>query len=364
VANSNTTRPHPRGARGLAAVAAFAVLVACGGGGGGGGEDSGGVASGTATGDGDTAPVEPGAYPVEIEHKHGTTTIEGPPSRVVTVGLTDQDASLALGVVPVGITDWFGDHPDAVHPWAQDLLGDATPEVLPKDEMNIERIAALEPDLILAVYSGLTGSEYETLSAIAPTIAQPEEFIDWGVPWQEQTRIIGQALGRPERADELVDGVEDRFAAARADHPEFEGATGVVATPYDNTVAVYAPEDVRGGFMAELGFVPFDGLDEMAGDSFAAELSLEQVELLEVDALVWILGDDVDADLALLHDEPLYAGLDVVAEGREVGVSHTGPLGGATSFQTVLSVPALLDGLVPLLAAAVDGDPATEVAPG
>ena len=35
--------------------------------------------------------------------------------------------------------------------------------------------------------------------------------------------------------------------------------------------------------------------------------------------------------------------------------------GGATSFVTALSLPFLLDGLVPMLAAAIDGDPATAV---
>ena len=155
--------------------------------------------------------------------------------------------------------------------------------------------------------------------------------------------------------------VEDQLAQARADHPEFEGATGVMATPYQERISVYAPEDVRGRFMADLGFVPFEGLEDLAGDEFAPELSLEQTELLDVDALVWILGDDVQADLARLHEEPLYGGLSVVAEGREVAVSNYDTLGGATSFQTVLSLPVLIDGLVPMLAAAVDGDPATVV---
>jgi iron complex transport system substrate-binding protein len=50
-----------------------------------------------------------------------------------------------------------------------------------------------------------------------------------------------------------------------------------------------------------------------------------------------------------------------VSEGREVGVSNFEPLGEATSFQSVLSLPMLLDGLVPMLAAAVDGDPTTLV---
>src|ERR687893_294115 len=264
------------------------------------------------------------AFPVEIEHEYGSTTIEELPERVVTVGLTDQDAVLTLGVVPVGITDWFGDHPHAVWPWAQDLLGGAEPEVLSSEQgINAEAIAALQPDVILALYAGLTDDE----------------------------------------ADALVQNVEDQLAQARADHPEFEGATGVMATPYQERISVYAPEDVRGRFMADLGFVPFEGLEDLAGDEFAPELSLEQTELLDVDALVWILGDDVQADLARLHEEPLYGGLSVVAEGREVAVSNYDTLGGATSFQTVLSLPVLIDGLVPMLAAAVDGDPATVVEP-
>jgi len=54
--------------------------------------------------------------------------------------------------------------------------------------------------------------------------------------------------------------------------------------------------------------------------------------------------------------------LSVHTEGREVFIDSYGTtLGGATSFVTVLSLPYLLDELVPRLAAAVDGDPATVV---
>ncbi|MDD9370836.1 MAG: ABC transporter substrate-binding protein, partial [Acidimicrobiales bacterium] len=229
--------------------------------------------------------------------------------------------------------------------------------------VDAEAIAALQPDLIVGLYAGITEDEYDLLTQIAPTVAQPGEYVDWGIPWQEQTRLVGQILGRADDAEVLVQEVEDQFAQARADHPEFEGATGVMATPYQGTISVYAPEDVRGRFMAALGFVPFDGMDELAGDSFAPELSLEQTELLDVDALVWIMGDDAEADLAELRAEPLYSGLPVVAEGRDLAVANEGPLGGATSFQTVLSIPVLIEGMVPRLAAAVDGDPATVVEP-
>jgi iron complex transport system substrate-binding protein len=321
-----------------------------------GGSEGGESAEGTgaAAGDGN-------GFPVEIDHKYGTTTIDEAPQRIVTVGLTDQDTAIALGTVPVGITQWFDTHERGVGAWAEDELGDATPEVLNFDDgVSAEPIAALQPDLILGVYSALTEQEYDVLSQIAPTVAQPEEYVDYGVPWQEQTVIIGRALGQQDEAEALVADVEARFAAVRADHPEFEGATGVVASPYQGTVSVYSPEDPRGRFLTDLGFVLPSDLEALAGDHFAAELSTENVDLLDVDALVWILND-VDADLARLHGEPVYGSLAVVSEGREVGVSNFETLGEATSFQTVLSLPLLLDGIVPMLAAAVDGDPITQV---
>src|SRR3954463_10628242 len=119
--------------------------------------------------------AEPGAFPVTIEHKYGSTTIRAEPERVVVVGLREQDALLALGVVPVATTEWYGKHPGAIFPWAEEALGDAPkPEVLSfTDGIQVERVAAQRPDLILAVYSGLDKKDYDTLSKIAPTVAQP-----------------------------------------------------------------------------------------------------------------------------------------------------------------------------------------------
>jgi iron complex transport system substrate-binding protein len=361
-----------RPARLVAVLAALAVLAGATGACGSGDDDGsdgadGGDSGGTAAAAGTTEPAPPSdapAFPVEIEHTYGATTIEQAPERIVTVGLTDHDPVLALGQAPVGVTDWFGEHPYAAWPWAQELLGDAEPTIVGDTTgTNFEQVAALQPDVIIGLYAGLTEQDYETLSAIAPTVAQPGDYVDFGIPWQEQTRTVGRILGRAAEADALVQAVEDKFAAARADHPEFEGATGVVATPYQGTISVFAPQDVRGRFLDGLGFVPIDELADLAGDDFSAELSMEQTELLDADALVWIL-DDIEANLASLHEEPLYSRLAVVDEGREVPVANLSELGGATTFQTVLSVPVLIDGLVPMLAAAVDGDPATPVVPG
>ena len=344
----------------LAALAAVVVLAvtataaACGGGG------SGSSSESESSSDRGSAAAEPGAdegaFPVTIEHKYGETTIEAAPERVVTVGLTDHDPVLALGVAPVGVTDWFGDQPYAVWPWAQDELGDAEPEIVGDvDGIGFEKIAALQPDLILAVYAGLTEDDYDTLRQIAPTVAQPGEYVDWGVPWDEQTLIVGRALGRSTEAEAAVAAVEDRFTAARRDHPELEGATGLVATPYADTISVYAADDVRGRFLAALGFVQPPEIAELAGDGFSADLSPERVDLLDVDALVWIIGS-AETDVPRFDDEPLYAGLAVHRDRHDLFVENLDELGGATSFVSVLSLPFLIDEMVPRLAAAVAGE--------
>ncbi|MCK9494364.1 MAG: iron-siderophore ABC transporter substrate-binding protein [Dehalococcoidia bacterium] len=300
-----------------------------------------------------------------IEHMYGTTEITGIPSRVVTVGWTEQDALLALGVVPVGTTAWVGDAPGAIHPWAEDELGDAAlPEVLDDgDGIQFERIATLEPDLIVALYvpMGLSQEDYNRLSAIAPTIAPPAGVTDGGISWQDLTRTVGIAVGKEEQAAEVIASVEARFTQAKEDHPEFVGALGINAYPSGDSYQAYPPPDPGGQLMTALGFVVPPVIVEEAAGAAWVEISAERVSIFDIDVVLWLVEDDAKREMLLA--DPLYAGLDVAKEGRHVFLAYDGPtsvLASATSMQTVLSLPFLLDAVVPMLAAALDGDPATE----
>lgn len=301
------------------------------------------------------------AFPVSVEHKYGTAEIKAEPKRVVVVGLTEQDALLALGVVPVATTEWFGGHAGAIWPWAQDELGSAAkPEVLNNtDGIKFEKVAALRPDLILGIYSNLTAEDYATLSKIAPTVAQPKDVIDYGVSWQQATRMVGAAVGRKDQAEKVVADVEAKIAAAKAANPKFAGATALVAAPWEGYY-VYSAQDPRGRLMQDLGFKLPDGLDAITGKEFGASISRERTDLLDTSVLIWLV-EDYAKDKAKIHADPLYGKLKVKTEGRDVYLENGELLGGATSYITPLSLPFLLDGLLPQLAAAVDGDPATEV---
>lgn len=304
------------------------------------------------------------AQSVTIEHRYGSTKVEGTPQRIVVVGAVEQDALLALGIVPVGVTEWFGTglHENGIWPWARsrlDELGGELPVVVGDTStgIDVERVLALEPDLILGLYSALSAEQYQQLSQIAPTIAQPLPYSDWGVPWQELTRTLGQALGKAEEAEAVIAEVEARFQAVQQAHPEFVGATAVVATPYQG-LWVYGEDDLRGQLLTDLGFRLPEDLSTFTEGSFGGNISMERVDLLDVDVIIWLDADPDQEPLA----SPLYRNLRVHREGREVFLaSYTDPLGAATSFVTPLSIPYLLDGLVPMLAAAIDGDPATSV---
>ncbi len=302
--------------------------------------------------------VEAGALPVTIEHRYGSTTVEEPPERVVVAGLREQDALLALGVVPVATTEWYGKHPGAIFPWAEEALGDAPrPEVLDfTDGLEFERIAGQRPDLIIAVYSGLTKKEYETLSKIAPTIAQPPGQVDWGSSWQDEILTVGRAVGKPKEAEKLRDEAAAQLEAAAKENPEFKDQTAAVATPYQG-IWVYGPQDARSRLLTDLGFTFPEALEDVGGDDFGGQLSGEKLDLLDVGALLWFANPGAAEKV---RDNKVYRRLSVRTEGRDVFLPENGELYEATSFISVLSIPLLVDELVPKLAAAADGDPATE----
>jgi iron-siderophore transport system substrate-binding protein len=314
------------------------------------------VACGSGSDPGSSGGRASGSFPVTVSHKYGETTIPKAPKRVVAVGLTEQDALLALGIVPVGTTRWIGEYPGEIGPWAAPKLGDARPPTVLSDAdgLEYEKIHALKPDVILALYSNITADQYQTLSRIAPTVAPPKGIADYGIPWQTLTRTVGKAVGKAREADRLVDRVDAEFARIRSRHPEFKNATGVVATTYQGYF-VYGTEDPRSRMLTSLGFRLPDDLDRIIGDRFGANISPERADLLNTDAVVWIV-QNVKKDERKLHASDLYGALRVARQHREVFLEASSDYGNAYSFVSVLSLPYVLDRLVPQLSSAVRGE--------
>ena len=333
---------------GLSAATLTPALASCG-------SDDGATTAPSA----DDAGAESGAFPVTLPHKFGTTRLTKAPQRVVCVGLVEQDALLALGVVPVATTKWFGEAPGGIFPWAQKALGHGrVPTRLPGgDDVPFEKIAGLRPDLIIGQYAGLKKRDYELLSKIAPTVAQPKEYVDYGVPWEVSTANIGKAIGRPRAATTLVNGVKEKITAARKATPGLRGAVGVVASVYEG-LFVYGPQDPRNRLLGDLGVVFPSGLKNVGGIEFGASISPEQIDRLDHDLMVWVCSEEqLDKETGGLSEKTT-----MDKQGREVFITEDdGAFYVAHSMLTPLSIPYVLERYVPQLAAAVDGKPGTRV---
>ena len=173
------------------------------------------------------APGTPAAGSVTITHLFGETVIKEPPKRVVSAGYTEQDDLLAVGVVPIAVTSWWGDQPFAVWPWAQSKLGGAQPVVLNLDNgIPVDQIAGLKPDLIVAINAGVDADTYQKLSAIAPTVPQADgdAFFE---PWKEQATAIGQAVFQADQMKSLSTPSTSKFAAVAQKNPRLAGQEGV-----------------------------------------------------------------------------------------------------------------------------------------
>lgn len=290
-----------------------------------------------------------GAFPVTLENKFGTTEVAAAPQRVVSVGFNDADFVLALGGTLVGERELLGDYDATTRPWAADVLPAEPVPTVGSNEIDVEAVAALRPDLIVGVYSFMDQAVYDQLSAVAPTVAQTDAHADGATPWQEQTLLTGQALGRATEAQQLVDEVEGDFAAATAANPGFDGRgiavdlTGVGSGHY-----LLGRDDLRTQLFSDLGF---------AVPETSTDVSQERLDLLDTDVLAVIGYTEQDAAA-----DTLLGALDVVSAGRTVLLgSYSSAVSAALGFGSPLSLPYLIDEVTPALAAAVDGDPATAV---
>ncbi|MBW0101278.1 iron-siderophore ABC transporter substrate-binding protein [Pseudonocardia sp. KRD291] len=320
----------------LTAVTATVALAACG-------SPSGGEAPPASGGQAD------GAFPVTVEHAYGSTEIPAAPKRVITLGYTDPDPLLAVGVAPIGIVNWFlTPPPNNKWPWQEAGYGATVPEEVGKrDEYNLEKIAALQPDLIIAGYSGMTQAQYDQVSKIAPTVAQPKDYEQFTAPWQVLTRHITKAVGQEQRGNELVTQTEARIAQVKSAHPEWAQQTAAVMQFQAPDYRVFSKGDLKADLMSALGFQAPPEVTQLAAGKSDASVSPERVDLLNVDKLlVFARNPQVQAEISA---RPEFAALPVAQQKRVRFLSTTEPTSAAISYGSPISFPYALDKLVPLL---------------
>ena len=280
-----------------------------------------------------------GSGSVTITHVFGETNVPGPPRRVVSAGYTGQDDLLALGVVPIAVTNWFGDQPFGVWPWAQPKLGNAKPVVLNLDNgIQVQRIASLKPDLIVATDAGLDEDTYQKLTAIAPTLPQSDGYAFFE-PWKDQATAIGQAVFRPDQIKSLITGVDKSFAGVADKYPQFKNKRVLLLEGKFHQDNVVATTGWRTEFLTQMGLAIADSVASFAVDQQRAFIPRDKIKsaLGAADLLIWTTENDND-QAALVADPD-------VAALRARSVFTTKDQAGAIAFASPLSYPLVADQL-------------------
>jgi iron complex transport system substrate-binding protein len=285
-----------------------------------------------------------GGGPVTITHIFGETTIATPPKRVVSAGFTGQDDLLALGIVPIAVTNWFGDQPFGVWPWAQSKLGNAKPVVLNLDNgIQVNQISVLKPDLIVATDAGLDQDAYQKLAAIAPTLAQStgDAFFE---PWKDQAKAVGQAVFQSGQTASLINGVDKGFAAVADKYQQFKNKRVLLLQGRLHDDNVVATTGWQTDFLTQMGLAVPESLAALAVDQQRAFIPRDKIKsvLSDADLLIWATESDKDqADLLAKPD---------VAEHRSRSVFTTKDQAGAIAYASPLSYPLVADQLPALIA--------------
>lgn len=183
-------------------------------------------------------------FPVSVEDKFGSVTVDAAPARVLSLGRTDHDVLLALGIVPVGVFRFVPTMERGVDVWAEDKLDDTTPEFF-RPPLNFELVGQLEPDLIVNVQSSGEDAEYETLTGYAPTVGLAKGSEPNQVPWQTSTELISTAVGKADEGKKLVTDMQSALDAVGEDNPGFAGKTVSILLAYSGKVGIYTVNDTR-----------------------------------------------------------------------------------------------------------------------
>ena len=244
-------------------------------------------------------------------------------------------------------------------PWFKDRveeLGGPLPEIIRYTdtfEVDFEQVLGLDPDLILALHTGLTDTEYARLSEIAPTVAYKDRA--WTSDWKELTHTVGLAMGQVEAADALVADTEAEIARSAAAHPEFAGRTftyGWYLSDGATALDLYVPEDPRVQLIEQLGFVTSPQVVELSksASEFYVSVSLEKLETVESDFhLAWV---DNDADLTRTLDNALVAQWAPI-QATSYYFMEDQALAWASSQPSVLSIPWQLELITKAIAEAL-----------
>ncbi|PIG95282.1 iron-siderophore ABC transporter substrate-binding protein [Gloeocapsopsis sp. IPPAS B-1203] len=256
-----------------------------------------------------------------IKHWMGEACVPANPQRIIVLDTNPLDAVLALGVKPIGSPGFeYLSLPEAQTKEIEIIGSNAQP--------SLEKIALLKPDLILGIQ--WNAEIYPQLSQIAPTVMAPANDPEW----KEDLRLYAQALGKTEKAEQLLQDYHERiqeFQQRMGDKLQQTEVSIVTTIAYGSSLParIYLSESFMGSVVQEAGLqrpTAQNTLPFALTQNWAIDVSIERLDLIDGDVIFAANTDpqnsELKSTLSALQQNPLWSNLNAVKQGKVYTVSY------------------------------------------
>ncbi|MFJ3994048.1 iron-siderophore ABC transporter substrate-binding protein [Streptomyces sp. NPDC090032] len=271
------------------------------------------LAAPSALPDGMASDVKDGVFPRTVSHYKGKSALKRAPQRIAVLSTGQLDDLLTLGTVPIAATR--ADNAGLV----PDYLADAFPEdkkrlgvmtdAGTRTAPNLESLARAKPDLILANSS--LGDLYPKLSAIAPTVVTKGQ----GINWKSDLLLVGAAIGKQEKAQQLLDG----FAAdTKEQGAEAKGAEVSMVRFSPGRTRMFGVSSFTGSIAVDMGLTRPESQQFRA---ISQDIGAERIDTADGDWIFYsVQGKAAKTDAVNVLAGPLWKSMRGVKAKRAVQV--------------------------------------------
>jgi len=281
---------------------------------------------------------QPSATEIEncrmVNHKAGQSCVPANPERVVATNEMALEVVLALGLKPIAAAE-----PNLVSSRSRHLAGkvDDVVSLGNTNQLNLERILQLNPDLILG-FAYARMNNYEQFSQIAPTVALDYDHDAWKASLQR----VGEILDRSQQARQQLETYQDRVDKLRRAMGDRLDKTEVSVVRFyaNGTLEFRDSSSFPGSVLKDVG-LPRPAAQYEANSGFTYQsVSPERLDLLDGDVMFVALDAGAEEAFVEFQNEPLWQKLEAVQNNQVFTVDS-----GYWIFGNILAANAILDDL-------------------
>lgn len=259
------------------------------------------------------APSSATASTRQVDTVNGPVTVPADPLRIVSIQPSATATLYDVGVSPVGVYDQGSEYisPRYLTDW------DAATKIGTNGQIDLEKVAALEPDLIIGLDYEWNTKVYSQLSALAPTVIAPT------TTWQSTAQTVAEAVGRADELTTLQHQLADRSAQIKQTYAGQLAAHtwDILQGGFDQgQFWLYGPNSEVGTILAGAG-VQFATGSAQISDPGPKTLSYEQIDTLsDADVIGFYANFDgtPNNEGPALFAQTGFAALPAVQAGRTV----------------------------------------------